>query len=112
MRALENVPAERYQHVSEMKTGVDAIVRTPATARAPQPIAIQSGEWEQLLDATDRSIRLRQHAFLLLGFVALVLAGMCLIAGPVPFMIPAVGVAAVLFTVAALHNQHWEVTCA
>ena len=38
LRALENEPAERYQHVSEMKTGVDEVVRSPEKARAPQPL--------------------------------------------------------------------------
>jgi serine/threonine protein kinase len=38
LRALEAEPAERYQHVSEMKTGVEAVAKAPATRVAtPSP---------------------------------------------------------------------------
>ncbi len=41
LRALESEPAERYQHVSEMKTGVEAVAKAPPMQRAPTPPPMQ-----------------------------------------------------------------------
>lgn len=118
LRALESEPAERYQHVSDMKYRVEEVAmsgpRRAATA-ATQPAVqhpAQHGEWEQLLDETDRTIRLKQHALLLTGFGVAAAGVILLVAGPIVFAVPAITITALLWMVAGLHNQHWEVICA
>src|SRR5262249_15250652 len=65
LRTLEKQPERRYQHASEGKTDVEKVtapvVSTPAVA----------GQMNLLLDETDRTRRIAQHAVFLTGVTLL-----------------------------------------
>ena len=109
LRALESEPSERYQSVSEMKHGLDSISKLELPAVLPSQPPAQP--LQLLLDETDTSIRLRQHCFLLTGFVLLIIGvtGFGWLGG-----VPAIcllGVAGGCYALANLDQQRWEVNC-
>jgi tRNA A-37 threonylcarbamoyl transferase component Bud32 len=110
LRALEREPERRYQTISHVKTEVEGIVAAPQsqmTFGLSGPSCIRS---HKLLDATDSTRRLCQHAALT-GAWFLVLCGMVISLTYMPsvgilVMVPSIP----LIIVAAVIKQCWEVT--
>ena len=111
LRALEKKPEQRYQHASEVKTDMESIAGSPATAPASAGAA---GGRILLLDETDRAARKTQHFIMLLGtvailasvYVAVLVAVMVPGLWPLTILLWLVGIPCMVF--AGRIRQQWE----